>query len=289
MEKDREDGVLTPTMQLVCQPSWMRDEMAVSGVPMHHSFGIEVPNFEADDIWWMPQGFAVEMNHALDHYGLRQVVLSAPGPELLPGISKEFTGRTIRLLSAEEALANPVEGWWKSAEAKIENFPSAYRTAVELVNDIKDNVLPADSVLHHTDTLLSIAREFRSFIAHDKVLSTSVYLVANEGVQTTVYDGAEALPGDIERVHEFLDNLIKSVALPPSVVADVAILETGEIILLEFNPSWCSAWYNNDINAVVECIGAGFHLSPAELSKWKYEPDPYFVAKVSRRAILPLR
>ena len=280
---------MTKTLQLVCHPSWMRDEIAAAGIRMHHSYGIEIPEFAPDDIWWMPQGFAVELNKALEYYGRERVELISPGNELLPSVPEKYTKRIITKLTAAEALASPKDGWWKSAEAKIDTFPSKYRTSSEISDDIHKAELPSDAVLHYTPTILPLAREFRSFVSNGRVTTTSVYLVIDGENQTTVYDGAKSLPGDIERVESFLETVFSEVDIPPSVVVDTAILVNSDLALLEFNPSWCSAWYDNDLNAVVASIECGFDLDEPTLAAWRYVPDSYFADKISRKPVLPKR
>jgi len=277
------------TIQLVCHPTWMRDEMAVARVDLRHSFGLEVPYFSYQDIWWMPQGFAVELNKALVEYGEKPIELISPGNDLLPSVPFEFSRREITARTVNDALTAPVAGWWKSAEAKIDTFPSKFRSALELVEDIENSNLPLNSVLHHTSTVLPIAREYRCFVSNGEVRSTSVYLVTNGAEQTTVYDGAVAVDGDIELVENFVYRLISDVDIPPSVVVDIAVLENDTVALLEFNPSWCSAWYDNDINAVVQCIYDGFNISTADLERWRYTPDAYFAHKLAKKALLPRR
>lgn len=275
-------------LQLICHPNWMMEEMSAADIEVNHSWGLEVPLFMPSDIWWMPQSFAVEMNRALASAGRDTVDLISPGTELLPSFQKDILGRSVQLLTAQEALANPVAGWWKSAEAKVDGFASEYRTADGLMADITRNQLPHDSALHFSEGRLSIDREFRSFLVDGRVVTSSVYLNhLADGSTLTAYDGAVNREGDFDRVSSFLAGISQEAELPISVVADTAILTTGEIVLLEFNPSWCSAWYNCDINGVVDCIKAAFHADGQQ--DWLYKPDAYLVQKAVKKAVLPMR
>lgn len=262
--------------------------MSAADIEVNHSWGLEVPLFTPSDIWWMPQSFAVEMNRALASAGRDTVDLISPGTALLPSFQEDVLGRSVQLLTVQEALANPVAGWWKSAEAKVDGFASEYRTADELMTDITRNQLPHDSALHFSEGRLSIDREFRSFLVDGRVVTSSVYLNhLVDGSTLTAYDGAVNREGDFDRVSSFLAEVSQESELPISVVADTAILTTGEIVLLEFNPSWCSAWYNCDINGVVDCIKAAFHADGQQ--NWLYKPDAYLVQKAVKKAVLPMR
>jgi hypothetical protein len=266
----------------------MMEEMSAADVEVNHSWGLEVPSFTPSDIWWMPQSFAVEMNRALTSAGRDAVRLISPGSELLPSFSTEILGRSVQLLTVQEALSEPTSGWWKSAEAKVDGFASEYRTADELVASISANQLPRDSALHFSEGRLSIDREFRSFLVDGHVVTSSIYLNhLADGSTLTAYDGAISHEGDFDRVSRFLTEISQEIELPISVVADTAILTTGEIVLLEFNPSWCSAWYNCDINGVVDCIEAGFRFDGQQ--DWTYKPDSYLTQKAAKKAVLPMR
>ncbi len=286
-----ETNKLYPKLQLICRPTWMRDEIAATGLNFKHSFGIEIPTFSEEDIWWMPQGYAVELNKALQSRNIKPIQLISPGPYLTTKVNQKYLHRQVQIFTVEQALKNPLEGWWKSAEAKIDGFPAQKRTKEETVKAIQENKLPLDSLLQYTKTSLPIIEEYRSFVKNGKVLTTSIYLKHGnfgDGItEQTVYDGATSNPVTIVKVKDFVENMLKETPHPPSIVVDTAVLASGELAILEFNPSWCSAWYECDLEKVVEVVAAGFHLSNNLNHQWAYIPDSYFVNKIARKPVLP--
>lgn len=272
-----------PTFQIVTQTSWMRNDMAAAGIELKHSWGIEIPSFSPNDIWWMPQGFAIEMSRALEASGLPCINFTAPGPYLLSETPAKLTGRTVTTLTVAEAKQNPTDGWWKMAEAKNEEFPSEWRTVAQLLGDIEELGLPDSSVLQVSDRILPIKEEYRSYVVDGKAVTTSIYLQhSGNGSQVTVYDGAKANEQILRSVSQFVTTAMVNMTLPRSLTVDTAVLADGSMVILEYNPTWCSAWYDCDLSIVVDAIKVSF-----EDKSWSYSPDAYMMMKANRRSLLP--
>jgi len=273
-------------LQLVCHPDWMYRELAASSFEVKHSFGLDVPNFSYSDSWWMPQQYAVKLNRALSENGMDKIKMSAPGAFIMSDIPFAFSRRIIKTKTVQEVLDNPYAAWWKSAESKVEEFPSRWREIPELLEDIE--ALPRDSLVQSSDTRLDIAKEFRVFVSAGIVKTSSVYLVKEpDDTETTVYDGAFATPIELAKVEGYISEFIANFDVPSACVIDVAVLTDGTHVVLEMNPAWCSAWYNCDINAVVETIFESFN--PETIGKWEYRPDQYLLEKANRHTVLPMK
>jgi len=273
-------------LQLVDLSSWKVKELEIAGITNNRTFGVEIPRFSPTDIWWMPQEYAIELNLSLQALGLPTLNLTAPGVNLLPKTSTKLTRRHVITITVSDALRRPHEGWWKAAEAKIDTFPSSYRTALELQRDIEKAGLPDSSILQVSDKQLPIAREYRSFVADNKVMTTSIYLeTLLDGSTVSVYDGLVANMSEMEQVVAFTANAIEDMTLPRGLTVDVAVLHDGSMAVLEYNPAWCSGWYECDLEQVEKTIQASFNETDP---RWAYIPDPYMVQRISKRRRLPL-
>ena len=280
------------TLNLVCSRSWMRDEFAAAGVDFRHSYGLDVPRFEKSDIWWMPQGYAVSLNRALRSRGLQEVRLTAPSPSFLDDLQRAnpaLIGREVNTLTVKEAklLSELEDGWWKFATAKVEQFAAQKMSHQDCAQWMIENQIPEESILQYTPTTLDIVREYRTFVRHGEVVASSIYLDHTMGEDgsggVTVYDGAIADPSEQESLAAFVREALSLVDHPEGFVVDIAFLQSGEQVVLEANPAWCSAWYDCDIVEVVETIAASF-ADPSHV----YTPDAFLVERDARLRVLEM-
>jgi hypothetical protein len=268
------------TLHLISHQSWQVQELSsATGWTVDHSFGLDVPSYDKNDAWWMPQAQAVQLLRAIRHYDLPPVRFTAPTPDLLDTLPFSFTGRKVETLTADDALSTLIEWpdlWWKLATAKHEGFIAQERTHDEMVDAVYAADLPDETLLQHSTALPEIISEYRYFITSFNGIHT---IAAHSGYLrngVTVYDGAvfveeeEAQATNV--IHKLLDE-DSGIKLPPSFVVDIAVTVEGAFVL-EFNPSWCSGWYNADVTGVMETIQRGFQASKAEMRAWKYVPDP---------------
>ena len=274
-------------LQIVDHTTWRHKELAEGPLEVIRSFGLDVPAFEDNDIWWMPQEFAVDLNYSLEFHNMETVCLSSPGPHLLINTPQKITHRQLYFTKAKYALAHPAEGWWKAAEAKVDDFPSAWRTKDELVKDIEEAKLDPQTALHYTTTKLDIKSEHRVYFVNGRATTSSPYLEHNsDGTTTSAYDERNLEPLSLEetyKLYSFLNIELRVIRRPKSMVVDVALLKNGKFAVLEYNPTWCSAWYDCDIDKVIEAL----ELSINDTS-WNYVPDPYLINKAKKRPPLVL-
>jgi hypothetical protein len=273
------------TLMLVCSRSWMRDEFASAGIDLRHSYGLDVPDMIDVTSWWMPQGYAVSLNRALELNGVPPVRLTAPEATFLNAIADDIRGREVLTFDLADALSRTDldVGWWKFATAKVEDFPAQVMTHTDFVGWMLAHDIPLSSVVQYTPTTLDIAREYRTFVRYGEVVASSIYLEHTAEGGVTVYDGAITNEGEQAFIPEFIASALLGIDIPDGFVVDVAFLTDGTPIVLEANPAWCSAWYNCDITAVVATIEASF-ADP----KHDYAPDPYLVHREQGRRPLQL-
>lgn len=273
------------TIHLITQRNWQAEELQAKGWETKHSLGLEIPNHDSKDAWWFPQAVAVRFNNSLRHHGLSEIDLTAPDSELLPRTPRQHSGRRVGSVTVFDALNSIVEWpdnlWWKMATAKNDNFPCQPLNHDELVSLLEELALPYDSVLQYSEPLPVVLSEHRYFIADRKVKARSGYL--DGGV--IVYDGAvfkdDHLKAADERVQLLLDD--ESVELPRAFVVDVAVTVDGAFVL-EYNPAWCSGWYDCEISGVLDVVRLSTNPTKKELKRWRYQPDEF----LSRKKMVPL-
>jgi hypothetical protein len=265
------------TLHLISHQTWQRDELAVaSDWVIDHSIGLDVPAYDPKDSWWAPQAQTVQLLNAIRVHGLPELRFIAPTPDLLDKLPYEFTGRKIGTVLAREAVSTLIdwpELWWKLATAKHDKFIAEPRTYEQLLKDVQEHNIPDTAWLQYSEALPEIVSEHRFFVSREKnqhvVQASSGYL--KNGV--TVYDGAEFTEEETEEAQNLVEELLdSSLSLPPSFVVDIAVTVEGAYIL-EFNPSWCSGWYDSNVEGVLATIKRGFNSSKQEQKTWGYIPD----------------
>ncbi len=285
---------MVTTIQLVCFPQWMDKELSsANDTVVCHSYGLDIPTYSAEDIWWMPQEVAARFIFSMKAHNLPTPYLTSPGPEWLTKVPKTYSGRIVNLYTVKEIQSAPdliTSGWWKSAEAKIESFVSKYRTIEELLEDIIESKLPEDSLLQVSHRKFNVAREFRFYIKDNQVLTGSLYLdKTNPEGEITYYDGAIATLAQYEAAESYANLCAKNLEAPPAYVLDIVETMEGEFFVLEANMCFASAWYDSDINKVVEALVRSEIVTDEEYKKWKWIPDSYHLNKVKKKPILEQR
>lgn len=278
------------TLQLVCHPRWMAEELSQNSLyPVRQSYGLDIPKYETQDIWWAPQQVASNLLKSIISHEMSVPTLTAPGPDFLPLLPINLTGRTITTYTVEQVLTNQapaIPGWWKAAEAKIEELPNKYRTLNELQQTLTHLKIPYETVLHYTPTTLNIRREYRVFIRNREAVTTSVYLL-NENNETLIYNDHPEINTEplTTRVQKWVNENFPNINQPAGYVLDVVETDKNELLILEANPAWCSAWYGCDIDEVVKTIEVSQN-NPA--TQWLWLPDPYHKNKTKTHRVLPL-
>lgn len=274
-------------IHVVTHRNWQAEELQAKGWETRHSLGLDVPTHKPSDSWWFPQAYAVRINKSLQHHNQPVLKLTSPNENLILNTPREHSGRRVGMVTVYDALNSIVEWpdhlWWKMATAKHDDFIAQQLTHTELMDLLEETKLPYDSILHFSEALPEILSEYRFFIADREIKAYSGYL--KEGV--TVYDGATFVDAETEaaltKAHEVLKD--ESFEMPRAVVMDIAVTAEGSYVL-EYNPAWCSGWYNCDISGVLDVIKLSTNPTKKELKLWGYRPDEVLSSRKS--APLPL-
>lgn len=275
-------------IHIVTQRNWQAEELQAKGWETRHSLGLDIPSHKPSDSWWFPQAYAVRINKSLNFHNMPALKLTSPNHALLPATPREHSGRRVGSVTVYDALNSFVEWpddlWWKMATAKNDDFICQPFTHEELIAFLETNKLPLDSILHFSEALPTILSEYRFFVADREIKAYSGYL--KNGV--TVYDGAtfsdEETSLALAKAEEVL--LDESFEMPRAFVMDIVVTVEGAFVL-EYNPAWCSGWYDCDISGVLETIKLSTHPTKKELKAWGYQPDDLLLSRVS--VPLPVR
>lgn len=284
-----------PNLCIVTHSNWMFEEASAglkdSPVTVSHSYALDVPNFSNKDMFWIPQAQAYKFNKSLEYAGLPDLGLMAPSNTLLLSLPHNIVGREISVYSANDAasvLLPHNTSWWKMVDAKHELFEAKYRTHEELCKDIEIAGLPHDSSLLQSENIENVVAEYRIFTLNNPNFETlqpiagSIYLEDEK----TFYDGAQTKTHILQKCYNFVEKSLTPYSnhLPPSFVVDIAVLEDGSLLVLEFNPVWCSAWYGADLLGVLECLKVS---RTNKQTPHKWVPDSIYKQKFS--SVRPLQ
>jgi hypothetical protein len=275
------------TIQIVTRRNWQAEELQAKGWETRQSFGLDVPAHKPGDSWWFPQDYAVRINKSLENHNLPPLKLTSPNSQLLPNTPREHTGRRIGLVSVYDALNSFVEWpdnlWWKMATAKNDNFFCQPLNHDQLIALLETLNLPYDSLLHFSEPLPTIISEHRFFVADRAIKAHSGYL--KEGV--TVYEGSTFTEDETSAAYLKAEEVLNddSFEMPRAFVMDVAVTVKGAFVL-EYNPAWCSGWYDCEIPGVLDSIKLSTNPTKKEMKLWGYEPDE--LLKIRNSFPLPL-
>jgi hypothetical protein len=269
------------TLQFVSPIRWMREELeaAVQSLPdweLKSYYGFDVPPLDYNEPFWMEQESLARFNHSLFHHGRPLLEPIAPSPDMLASLPRSLTGRVVKTVSVLEATSTVIEWddlWWKLSASKNSSFLASKRSHQDLFTDLQNAKLPWGAVLQYsTDFVSPIRSEFRFFVKKRQIAAYSGYL--KNGV--TIYDGAIFESGEREQAYTAAESLLKRIPshlCPTSFVMDTVMLENGESYILEFNPTWCSAWYECDLASVLECLSLSFYDTTQAKKTFLWEPD----------------
>ena len=268
------------TVHVVTQRNWQAQELQAKGWNTRHSLGLDIPIHSPRDTWWIPQAYAVRINKSLTHHGKPLLSLTAPNSELLPKTPRQHTGRRVGTVTVYDALNSMVEWpndlWWKMATAKHDDFIAQKLTHDQLIQLLENLNLPWNSILQFSEELPDIISEHRFFIADREIKAYSGYL--KNGV--TIYDGATFTEEETKLATEAAKSLLgeEGLELPRAFVMDIAVTTSGAFVL-EYNPAWCSGWYDCVISGVLDVIKLSTNPTKKELKLWAYQPDAIFLSR----------
>jgi len=272
-----------PLIHLISQTNWEWDELnSAQNYEVVKSFGLEVPSYVDNDSWRIPQ-------EPYTHFMLSgaRMPVEAPGPLWLDGVPDELKQRSVATLTAKEVLnmVNDPHAFWKFAEAKSNEF-IAQPYSLEYVKDfISSNKVPSDSFMQFSGHI-EIVNEYRFFVVYGEVVASSLYVSHDEqGNSQTIYDGAIVDTQELKQATRFIVDALSQLDIPDSLVIDVAKTKKG-FAILEANPSWCSGWYNCEINSVAKAIYVSNRVNIS--SKWLYKPDALLIDKFNKRRPLKI-
>lgn len=267
------------TVHVVTVRNWQAEEMQAKGWITKQSLGLDVPPHEPKDAWWMPQASAARINDSLTQHGLPPLQLTSANADLLPSLPKKYLGRSVGVTTVYDAINSFIEWptlWWKMATAKHDAFMCESLTHAQLIQRIEVLNLPEESILQFSEEIPDILSEYRFFVTKREVKAYSGYLKGD----VTVYDGAVFPENEVTLAFKKAVEIVedREIEFPAAFVMDVAVTRSG-VFVLEFNPAWCSGWYDCHMGGVLETIRVSTNPTKKEMKSWAYVPDALFSQK----------
>ncbi|HVK04360.1 MAG TPA: ATP-grasp domain-containing protein [Armatimonadaceae bacterium] len=195
-------------------------------------------------------------------------LLDAP-PDWLPNLPERWRRRDVSLTTLEEARRASVPRFVKPPDDK--SFPArVYASGVDLPGD---DLLDPETPVLAADPV-SWELEFRCFLHHGKVVTSSVYFRSGELAQGR--DGEwRATETEAADARAFTADLLSDpeVSLPPAVVVDVGRISGRGWAVVEANPAWGSGLYGCAPEAVLPvlrsaCVSRGDAAGEASARRW---------------------
>lgn len=281
-----------PALLVVCSTAnWLVEEMRVgagTGLRVVQDYGFALPDIDEHVVaaWWAPAEHVARLAYA----GM-SLDLCAPGPAWLSTVPEDLTGRYIWAGPLSRVAQAPRSGWAKPAEAKVRGLPSAWWDDVPA---FADQALAAgataDSWVQISPARLDLVEEHRCFISHNRVLTTSPYLLD----ATRTYE--PGMEQDKSLSHDGAASFAREVvarlgpAQPPAYSLDVGLTRNGDWVVVEANPAWCSGTYGCSSAGVVEAVVGSstttIASSASRYGPWAYVPDPYLTGLARAQPLL---
>lgn len=248
---------------------WLYNELKHAG----SSIGVDVTQDHGYGDFIEPQKAVWGSMHFIMRQAPQHSLLDA-GSGFLPSLPYEYTQRNFEITTIKNLRTRTDESsFYKLANLKLDN--------VEGTSDRDEFLACFDShkyTSESTEVLISGykdfigAYEFRSFICKGKV-KTTCYMDSNG--YTWNAEGF-TMPADsiLEAAQVFTQDVVSyaETIIPSGFVVDVALLSSGEFVVIEGNPVWCSNPYflSTDPHTVMSIIeGQGDENSP-----YQWKPDP---------------
>jgi hypothetical protein len=273
------------TLWVVSTAAWLaRDLAAAEAIAVRHDFGMgDLPEDPKTAAWWCPQNYAARLLHS----GVNPYFQSQ-GADFLRRTAEAGLDRITSRQTWSGRLADLPhfgEGFFKPAEAKVDSLPAGfYRNTADFKSRALRAGLSPLSLVEWSETV-DFVTEYRHFVAHGKVVASSMYLHFDydAGTETTwdAWENAASSPfaGDFvaNRAQEVVDAL--GADQPDGWVLDIGHDRDFNAHVVEANAAWSSNPYHCDPAGVVEAILAS---QGDPNSSFLWSPDPALVHRASQ-------
>jgi hypothetical protein len=100
----------------------------------------------------------------------------------------------------------------------------------------------------------TIHSEYRFFVVRGKIITASLYNCYGEFIIHNIDDRSPSIKSSNDKLWRFAEKMIDTYSPDESFVIDVAMLDTGEMKVLECNCINCSGFYAVDIDTLIRSI-----------------------------------
>lgn len=254
---------MNDTLVVITPAQWLVNELRTAaeglGISVKQDYGLG-DMIAPENAVWGSMHFVVKQ--APDHRFLDA------GPGFLPSLPYEFTQRDFEFTTLHALRLQPERSaFYKLANMKLVDGTTDREAFIEEIDSHK-------YVSEDTEILISDIKdflgsyEFRSFVCNGKAVTTC-YLDSHG----RTWNAEGFIPPDdslLETANSFAEEAAASTEIPSGFVIDTALLASGEFIVIEGNPAWCSnPYYLAENSHTVETIMAS---QRGEGELWK--PDP---------------
>jgi hypothetical protein len=182
----------------------------------------------------------------------------------------------------------------KPAEAKVPRLPARWCTRDDFLATARSAGFPADGQVQVSPVRLDLAEEHRCFVLEGAVVTSSPYLLASGA---TYEEGWEA-SADFDHVsaRAFAQEVVDEMGndQPHGYTLDVGLTTSGQWVVIEANPAWCSGTYGCKLEAVVDVVVEASatptsFVGPSRHGHFVWRPDPYLISFAETRPLLTPR
>ena len=247
-------------LRVVTHRRWLAHLFAPYGGRMDLGLDID-PRTAQDTLWWAP-------GHWVARAAQSGVVLplTSCGAKWLPE-QERWTQRSVTVLPVEELTerAYTVPVHLKLPEVKSDDYPAEVVSPAGVWAWSK-GLSPHDLV--QVSGVVPLSFEVRAFVAHRRVVASSVYRVGDDW-----WDGEplNADQGDVRCCLDLAEDIARNAEAPDGYVVDIGKSSTGDPVLLEANAAWSANPYDADIEGVLEALKAAH----ARESRWMFDTVQY--------------
>lgn len=252
-----------PVGVAVTHRSWVAEDL---GFRLDHGF--DPVHLQPGEMIWCAEFFAAKAHAAGSPY---PVTTTLRWPEVF---GSQFLRRDVRLLTVADTDAlGSAELFVKLADAKDDRFVPAVCAPDDFASRLAE--VSPDSLVIVSDAIPDLVDEWRTVILDGVAIDSSRYRHQD---QYWDQDLEQPLHPEIEA---FATAAAESALLtmPRSYALDIGTTAAGDMLVIEVNPIWCSAWYGAEIPNVHRALAAEFTDDPA--ARWV--PDPILLGGLRRR------
>jgi len=243
--------------------------------------GSAVPVLKDNDLWFIDELFAIQLNYALFYEG--KIPVSFPGSgmyELLTSedfrTARSLLRREIEVVSVAELKVNPKEGYYGSFDPGLRLvYPFRWRGAEEAIKDAMHQHLEDEELLLYSGEEYQYARRYRVWFNSGEVQTSCMW--DNYDLRNYIFpDKLAGSENEMERVNSYAQVFVDFLSRAGMThgVFDVGMVHGGTLQVIEMVPVWSSSWHDGALHKICQTLEKTF-----DDMEMTYLPSPTLTAK----------